>query len=140
MRHRSDQAGAGTLETVLVMPLVLLLITVVVQFALWYHASHVALAAAQDGLRAARLQGATAADGRARAQTELDQLGRDLVLSPQVTVTRGLDEATAEVSGWAPQVVPLLRLPIHQHAASPIERFYAPGQQPTPVVPAASGP
>jgi Flp pilus assembly protein TadG len=128
--HRgANQRGAGTLETVLVMPLVLLLITTVVQFALWYHASHVALAAAQDGVRAARVEGATGADGRARAQTELDQLGRDLVLSPQITATRGPDVATVEVSGWAPQVVPLLRLPIHQHATSPVERFYAPTQQ-----------
>ena len=129
MRRRSDERGAGTLETVLVIPLVLLLITAVVQFALWYHASHVALAAAQDGVRAARVQGAIGADGQARAQTELDQLGRDLVVAPQVTVTRGLDVATVDVSGWAPQVVPLLRLPIHQHASSPVERFYAPNQQ-----------
>ena len=37
--------------------------------------------------------------------------------------------APVEVSGWAPQVVPLLRLSIHQHATSPVERFYAPTQQ-----------
>ena len=142
MARPGDERGAGTLETVLVMPLVLLLITAVVQFALWYHASHVALAAAQDGARAARVQGATGADGQARAASELDQLGHDLVLSSHVTVTRGLSVATVEVSGWAPQVVPLLRLPIHQHASSPVERFYAPSQPAgaTNPAPAGSGP
>ena len=131
MRRTGDEAGAGTLETVLVMPLVLLLLAAVLQFALWYHASHVALAAAQDGVRAARVQGATTAIGQVRAETELDQLGHDLVLGSQVTVTRDANVATADVSGWAPQLIPLVRLPIYQHASSPVERFYAPTEQPT---------
>jgi len=126
MRRVRDQRGAGTLETVLVMPLVLVLITVVVQFALWYHASHVALAAAQDGVGAARVEAGTDADGAARAQIDLDQLGHNLVLSAQVTVTRDPTTATAtvDVSGWAPELVPGIRLPIHQHASAPLDRFY----------------
>jgi Flp pilus assembly protein TadG len=62
-----DEAGIATVEAVLVFPVLLLVIMVVFQFALWYHASGLATAAAQDGARAARAEGATARDGQDRA-------------------------------------------------------------------------
>src|SRR3989440_600300 len=97
---RRGQAGSATLQTVLVMPLLLLLITLIVQFALWYHAAHIATAAAQDGARAARIEGGTAADGQARAQQVLEQLG--VLTGSSVTVTRDANVARVEVHGYAP--------------------------------------
>ena len=63
-----DERGDETIEAVLVTPVLLLLIMVVIQFGLWYHASHVAEAAAQQGASVARVEAATAADGRTSAQ------------------------------------------------------------------------
>ena len=47
-------------------PVLLLIIMSVVQFGLWYHAAAVAKAAVAEGVRAARAEGATAADGVGR--------------------------------------------------------------------------
>src|SRR5436189_587414 len=110
---RRDQTGSATLQTVLVMPLLLLLITAIVQFALWYHASHIAIAAAQDGARAARVEGSTSQTGRVRAQQVIDQLGTRVLNNTTVTVTRDAEMARVEVRGWAPELIPGLRLPVH---------------------------
>ena len=118
-----DQGGSATLQTVLVMPLLLLLITAIVQFALWYHAAHVAIAAAQDGARAARVEGGTAQAGQARARQLLDQLGTGVLTDPTITVTRDADTARVEVRGWAPELVPGLRLPVTATSAGKVERF-----------------
>src|SRR5437667_6517659 len=111
MRSPADrgQTGSATLQTVLVMPLLLLLVTLIVQFALWYHASHIAIAAAQDGARAARVEGGTELDGRGRAQQILDQLGTNVLLESSVTVTRDAQVARVEVHGYAPELIPGLR-------------------------------
>src|SRR3954469_10399554 len=101
-RARRGDAGAATLQTVLVMPLLLLLITLIVQFALWYHASHIAIAAAQDGARAACVEGGSELDGRGRAQQILDQLGTNVLVDSSVTVTRDAQVARVEVHGYAP--------------------------------------
>ena len=89
----------ATLEAVLVFPVLLLLIMFSIQVALWYHAAALADAAAQDGVRAARVQGATAATGAARANQLLDQAGRTILEGRQVTASRTSDIARVEVRG-----------------------------------------
>ena len=115
--------GSSSLQTVLVMPLLLLLITLIVQFALWYHAAHIATAAAQDGARAARIEGGTASDGQARAQQVLDQLGSGVLTGSTVNATRDGNVARVEVHGYAPELVPGMRLPIDAVSQGPVERF-----------------
>jgi hypothetical protein len=102
----------------------LLLVLLIVQAALWQHGVHVATAAAQEGARAARLEGGSAAAGRARARAFLAQLGPNLVLAPQVTARRDQTSARVEITGTAPTLVPGLRLPIRVAATSPVERFH----------------
>src|SRR5437588_13114100 len=54
--HRRVRGEEGsTAELVVVFPFVMFILLLVFQFALWYHASHVAQAAAQEGARVARL-------------------------------------------------------------------------------------
>ena len=128
MRRRfagRHERGSATLQTVLVMPLLLLLITAIVQFALWYHAVHIALAAAQDGARAARVEGGTTQAGRARAQQLLDQLGTGVLTDTTITATRDVDTARVEVHGYAPQLIPGLHLPVSAASAGKVERFRA---------------
>ena len=123
MGRAGDENGSSSLQTVLVMPVLLLLITAIVQFAIWYHAAHVAIAAAQDGARAARVEAATDADGQARASQLLDQLGHGVLVAPNVSVTRDAQTVRVEVHGYAPQLVPLLRLPVNAVSVGSIERF-----------------
>src|SRR5438309_6726946 len=126
MGRAGDENGSSSLQTVLVMPVLLLLITAIVQFAIWYHAAHVALAAAQDGARAARVEAGTDADGEARANQLLDQLGHGVLNAANVSVSRDAQTVRVEVHGYAPQLVPLLRLPVNAVSVGSIERFHAP--------------
>jgi Flp pilus assembly protein TadG len=127
-----DERGDATTELVLVTPVLLLLIGFVVQFALWYHAAHVAEAAAQEGVRAARAFGGSAEAGQARAAHFLAETGPNIVKGPDVTAVRDLRTARVEVHGHAPSVVPGLRLAVSGEAESPTERFTtsAPGVSP----------
>ncbi|MCP2338913.1 TadE/TadG family type IV pilus assembly protein [Actinomadura rupiterrae] len=112
-------------ETAVAMPLLLLLILLAVQFGIWAHTVHVAQATAAEALSAARLDGATAADGQARAQAVRQQLGPHTLADAHIQITRGPDTVTVQVTGTAPRVVPLpfLHLPVRAHAAGPVERF-----------------
>lgn len=126
MRRRSrGEAGVATLALVLVMPAVILLLMTVAQFVVYYHASHMATAAAQEGVRAAQVADGTAADAEAHAQDFIAQAGPALVLSPVVAATRDLDSARVEIRAQAPQLVPGIRIGIHAVAAGVVERFDA---------------
>lgn len=122
-RGAAPEAGFSTLEAVLVFPILLLLLMLIIQFALWYHASDLATAAAQDGVRAARVDGATAADGTDRANELLDQTSRSILQGRDVQVSRSADVARVEVRGTCIALVPFLRLPVRAVAESSTERF-----------------
>src|SRR4051812_47283169 len=58
-----DERGALTLETAVLMPVILLLVFTVVQGATWYYSRQIALNAAQTGVSAARVENGTNAAG-----------------------------------------------------------------------------
>ena len=118
-------AGVSTLTLVLVVPAVVSLIMAVAQFVVYYHASHLATAAAQEGVRAAQLADGSVDDARAHAQDFLAQAGPRLVLWPEVDVTRGDETARVEVRGQAPQIMPGMTIGIRSVATGPVERFVA---------------
>ncbi len=116
-----EEAGSSTLELVLVLYTALLMIMLVLQFALVFHAREVAQAAAQDGLEAAQAADGTDSDGRRRAQALLAEAGG--VRDPRVEVTRRTDSARVVVVGQAPSIVPLVSTGVSGQAHGPIERF-----------------
>jgi Flp pilus assembly protein TadG len=120
---RQDERGVATTEAVLVVPVLLFLVMLIIQFGLWFHASHVARAAAQEGVRAARLEGATAAVGQDRAEAFLERNGPTLVSDPVVVATRDGEQAVVEVRGRSVAVVPSLHWAVQARAESPVERF-----------------
>ena len=111
------------MQLVVATPLLLLMIMLIVQFALWQHAMHVAEAAAQQGVTAARLAGGTDADGQNAAQTALYTFSHSIVVNPSVSVTRTFTTVQVDISGTVETVVPGLSLPVHVVADGPIERF-----------------
>ena len=123
MRGTGREGGAATTELVIAMPLLLLLVLLVVQFALWQHAIHIADAAAQEGARAARLQGGTAAAGEARARVFLSQLSPTILTHADVVARRDGDTAGVEVKGESLMVVPGLHLPVRALSQGPVEVF-----------------
>ncbi len=88
MRRLRDERGDATVEAVLAVPVLLLLVLLVIQFGLYYHAAHTAEAAAQEGARAARVEGASAADGEDRARTFMADAAPTLVDDVTITATR----------------------------------------------------
>jgi Flp pilus assembly protein TadG len=121
-RLREDERGEAT-EAVLVTPVLLFLVMLVFQFGLWYHAEHVAQAAAQEGVRTARLEGGSADDGQRRATDFLARAGAKIVGDPVVSVTRNDETAVVEIRGQSVAVVPGMRIPIRARSESPVERF-----------------
>jgi Flp pilus assembly protein TadG len=124
-RHRrgslGDERGSAAAELVIATPLLLLLIMGIVQFALWEHATHVAEAVAQQGLSVGRLQGSSAAAGKAEAQTVFDQLGRGVLISSDITASRNATNTTVVVTGHAESVIGLFSLPVRAVASGPTE-------------------
>jgi len=112
-------------------PLLMLLILLIVQFAIWAHVTAVAQATAEEALAAARVQGGTAAAGQQRATQVLNQIGSSVLVSPQVSVTRSPAQATVQISGTAEDVLPLpgLHFPVHVIVTGPAERFVPADQQ-----------
>ncbi len=122
-RGARRESGAATLEAVLVFPVLLLLIMSSIQVALWYHSAALADAAAQDGARAARVQGGNANDGIDRANQLLDQAGPSLLVGRRVTASRSPQVVRVDVRGHCIQLVPFVSLPVHGVAESPTESF-----------------
>jgi Flp pilus assembly protein TadG len=125
-----DVRGSATLEIVVLFPAVLLATFGLVQGALYYHARDIALAAATDGLTAARTRGGTAEEGRRAALTFLRRAGGDRVLpASAVTSERTATTARLTVSGHALSLVPgVPGWAVEQTASGPVERFTRTGE------------
>ncbi len=138
-RHHGDE-GAGSTELVIAVPLLMLVILLVIQYAIWADAAHVAQATATEALAAARVQGGTAAAGQQRGRQVLTQAGHGVLPSSQVTVTRGAATVTVTVTGAAERLLPVPGLPlaIHVTVTGPAERFTA--SQANPASPASRPP
>lgn len=129
-RRLRGEDGIATTEAVLVTPVLLLLVMTVFQFGLWYHAQHVATAAAEEGARTARAEHGTATAGRIRAEAFLDQAGPTIVQNRTIAATRTAETVTVTVHGTAVAVIPGLHLSINATSTSPVERFAPDTQRP----------
>lgn len=118
------------MEWALLTPILILVILCVVQFAMVYHARHVALAAAQAGARVARSQ-PKGADWQGRGVTEaresVNKIGPELIHGLDISAGEaggGIgDQRYVEVSGTAVRVIPFLTLTITQRSQGPVECF-----------------
>ena len=118
-----SEGGTSTTQLVIVFPAVFLMLMLVVQFGLWYHASHVAIAAAQEGARAARMEGSTASEGQKVAEKFLSEVNDDLIQGVVVKVQRDSERVRVEISGESLELVPGFRIPIRAVSDGPVERF-----------------
>jgi hypothetical protein len=118
-----DDTGSSVVEAVLVIPVVMLLLLVAVQFALWMHAAQVVQLAASEGDRTARSIGGGPAAGVAAAQRVATGPGSDVrTLSISTDVLPG-DSRVVRVAGTAVSVLPGLSFPVSASAVGPIQQF-----------------
>jgi Flp pilus assembly protein TadG len=131
VRGADRERGASAVEMALLTPLLVLLIMLVVQFAMYYHAQHIAVAAAQAGARVARTEAAGVpetdwqGEATAKADRYIGDLGPRLLEAPRTAAVDAGDQVGVEVSAHAVQVVPFLRLRVRARSVGPIERFEA---------------
>ena len=121
MRRRRHEAGLTSTELAVLMPVLIALVLVPFQVALWWHAKQVADGAAREAIDAAQVVAATEADGVRAAQWFLDAAGN--IVEPDVTVIRTPDTVTAQVAGRAPRLLPGFDWRVTAYAVGPVERF-----------------
>ena len=127
-RVNSGERGSVTLGLAVVFPACLALVLLVVEAALVFHARDIAQAAAQEGLRQARLYDGSAIGGQRRAEDFLAQTGGgDLLDGSEVLVSRDGESVRVEVRGHALSLLPGLRPTVAAVAAGPVERFVPAG-------------
>jgi hypothetical protein len=121
------EAGALLLGYVIIIPTFLLSMMVITQAALWYLARSAALAAARQGVDAARVLDSTAAAGRAAATSFAQRTASGYLLGPSASSAgSGPDTIKITVSGHVPSLVPGLPIQVSQAAEGAVERFTTP--------------
>jgi len=128
LARRDD--GALVLTYVIIVPVFMLVIMVIIQGALWYLAREAALAAARQGVDAARLPGAGAGAGTQAALAFARNDASGYLLGPSAASATSAGNATTTiqitVTGHVPTFVPGLVINISQAVRAPVEKFVAP--------------
>lgn len=116
-----EEDGIIATQLAVLMPAVLLLLMLTVQFALWAHGSHLAAAAADLAATTTATLGGDPTDGRAAAADLLARAGNLRDIDIAIATTGG--SVTAHVRGTAPQLVPGIRFGVGASATASVERF-----------------
>ena len=126
-RGGREERGSASIELVILLPALFALMFLGMQAALFYHARTTAIAAAQEGARAAGAEHGRTADGTAAATAFINQAGGDSVLqNASTTVSRTATTATVTVTGFSLSVIPGWHVRTTQTATVPIERLTDP--------------
>jgi len=120
-RERTDQGSV--VEAVLVIPVMMVILLLVIQCALWAHAAQVAQLAASEGDRAARSPGGGVAAGVGRAQSVLSGPGSDVASASAVVSMLPGGQAQITVTGHALSILPGLSWPVSATQVGPIQEF-----------------
>jgi len=118
------ERGSSSIQMVMLMPALFSIMFLGMQGALYYHARTVAIAAAQEGARAAGGQNGTAVGGISAASSFVsDAGGKDVLPGAQVTGGRSATTATVTVTGTSLSVIPGWSPAVSQSASVPVERI-----------------
>ena len=125
--RRRDERGSLSIELVILLPALFAVMFLGMQAALFYHARTVAIAAAQEGARAAGAEHGREGDGVGAANDFLAEAGGDDVLpGATATANRTATTVTVVVQGHSLSVIPGWSPIVRQEASVPVERLTAP--------------
>jgi hypothetical protein len=122
-RSWPTERGALSLTYVIVLPAVFLVIMVIIQGSFWFLAREAALAAARQGIDAARVLNADRSAGPAAALAFARQAGQGYLDHPRATTSVSGTTVSVTVSGRVPSFIPGLPFHISETAQAPIEKF-----------------
>jgi hypothetical protein len=117
----TGERGETTTQLVLVTPVLMVLVLSVVQLALWWHAAHLADAAAGRAATVAAQLDASAAAGVGAARSFLAAAGTSPSVAPEVV--RSGDVVRASVTVDVPRVLPGFPATVRRTSVAPVERF-----------------
>ena len=118
------ERGSSSIQMVILMPALFSIMFLGMQGALYYHARTVAIAAAQEGARAAGSQNGTAVGGISAASSFVsDAGGKDVLPGAHMTGGRSATTATMTVTGTSLSVIPGWLPAVSQSASVPVERI-----------------
>jgi Flp pilus assembly protein TadG len=119
-----SERGSTSVQMVILMPVLFSVMFLGLQAALFYHARTVAIAAAQQGARAAGAEIGSANDGIAAATSFIAAAGgSDVLENSSVSGSRTATQATVAVRGVALSVIPGWSPIVQQSATVPVERI-----------------
>lgn len=125
-RRRNDH-GSASIELVILLPALFAVLFFGMQAALYYHARTVAIAAAQEGARAAGAEHGHDSDGIDAAKSFIATAGGDEVLAHgSATASRTTTTAMVTVTGTSLSVIPGWHPAIKQSASVTVERVTVP--------------
>jgi Flp pilus assembly protein TadG len=122
-----DDRGSVSVELVIILPALFAVMFLGMQAALYFHARTVAIAAAQEGARAAGAEQGRTSDGiRAAHAFLVDAGGSDVLPGASVSGDRTATVATVLVVGKSLSVIPGWTPVVRQSASVPVERLTTP--------------
>lgn len=125
-RRLRDERGSASVELVVLLPALFAIVLLGVQGAFYYHAHTVAIAAAQEGARAAAARNSTVSAGVAAATDFVTDVGRHAITDVSVGGDRGDLVARIAVTSRAASILPGWAPPISARAEAPVEKVTAP--------------
>ena len=124
-REANTDSGEVTTQLVIVLPVILFVVMLAIQSALYFHISHVAGAAAAEGAAAASAMGLSSAEatrrGRDRADALVRETGTDAGGPTSVSVSAR--EVQVTVRTRVPMIVPFFPSLAIRTVVEPRERF-----------------
>ncbi len=122
-RPEAADAGVAAIEGVILYPLVILLVFLVVQGVLYFHAQNIAQSVANSAVQRVRIENGSIREGHDEADRRLDAAGRAFAAT-EVSIARDRQTASVTVSGQAPSIIPGVRgLRVSRTATGPVERL-----------------
>lgn len=127
-RVRKTDEGNAAVEAAILFPFILLLVIMIIQVAVFYHARNTAQSAANGGAVVGAARDGSAAEAEAEAWDRIDRAGGYSLLDDYAaTATRTGTEVTVRVEGTAKTFVPgLPPLTVTRTVSAPVERFTTP--------------
>lgn len=122
LRRPRDERGYGAPEFVVVMPVVMLIFLLLVQWSVQLYNDRIVHAAARESAVAAAAWDGTEAEGQQTASDYLSHTGSDLS-NTNVTINVGPTSVTVTVSGDVMTLVPGMTKRVIATATVPRERF-----------------
>jgi hypothetical protein len=108
---------------VIVLPVVMFVILLGVQAAMWAVAAEVVQAAAAVGSETAAGEGGSVSGGASAAQAYLLGHGGKMISRPSVHVEFASGSVKVRVSAWAVEIVPMFHLGVSAIRVEPIQEF-----------------